>query len=421
MRLADLVYGVWALMPESLLELQSIYETHVRGDKIDIKAIEARLGRPLANEQRGYEVVNGVAVLSVQGAISPKANLMSQISGGASAQLFVRDVNAAAEDPTVKGGVLAMDTPGGNVLGIPAARDAVRNFAARKPIATHSDGVLASAGYWIGGAANRVYIADSMVQVGSIGVVFTDTDTTQAESKAGIKKTVITAGKFKRMERGADGALTEESYASLQQKADYVYSIFVGNVAEDLGVSVETVLEDMADGRVFIGQQAIDAGLVDGVSTLDALIEAMATNPAKFAQRRKAQVRPAGSPKSIGAGAALEGTSLPAEAPAPAPATPEVTTMITLETLKTEHPDVHAQAIAALIERMAADGATTGDQAAAAVLAAERGVRTAAATAHANDAPAAAPAAHAPEAAAPTAKSIAASAVALFRNAKGEK
>jgi signal peptide peptidase SppA len=419
MRLADLVYGVWALMPEQLLELQAIYATHLRGEKIDVKAIEASLGRPLANEQKGYQLVNGVAVLGVQGAISPKANLMTQISGGASAQLFVRDLNAAAEDPNVKSCVLAMDTPGGNVLGIPAARDAVRNFGARKPIVTHSDGVLASAGYWIGGAANRVYIADSMVQVGSIGVVYTHTDTSGAESKAGIKKTVVTAGKYKRLDT-VDGKLTEDAMGSLQEKADYVYSVFAGNVAEDLGVSVDTVLQHMADGRVFIGQQAIDVGLVDGVSTLDALVDAMATNPASFAPRRKAKVRgAAGHSKSIGAGAAHEGTSPQAEASAPAPANPERTPMsdaenkpLTLEALQAEHPILHTQALAAgaaaererikgvreqslpgheaLIETLAMDGTTTPAMAAMAVMAAQRTALAAAAKAHADDAPKAA-------------------------------
>ena len=56
MRLAELVYGPWAIAPSTLTELQSVYETHLRGEKIDIAALEARLGRPLANEQRSYEM-----------------------------------------------------------------------------------------------------------------------------------------------------------------------------------------------------------------------------------------------------------------------------------------------------------------------------------------------------------------------------
>jgi ClpP class serine protease len=62
----------------------------------------------------------------------------------------------------------------------------------------------------------------------------------------------------------------------LQDRADQIYSVFVGDVARQRGTSVEKVLSDMADGRVFIGQQAIDAGLADGVSTLDDLVAEVA-------------------------------------------------------------------------------------------------------------------------------------------------
>jgi ClpP class serine protease len=86
-----------------------------------------------------------------------------------------------------------------------------------------------------------------------------------------------------------------------------VYSLLVDDVARFRGVSSDAVLEHMADGRVFRGQQAIDAGLVDGVSTLDDLIEQMATKPEDFATRRKARVAASSRrSKSDGAGAALD-------------------------------------------------------------------------------------------------------------------
>ena len=53
---------------------------------------------------------------------------------------------------------------------------------------------------------------------------------------------------------------------------DYIYSVFVDEVAKHRGKSSSKVLDDMADGRIFIGEQAINAGLVDGVSTFDRLI-----------------------------------------------------------------------------------------------------------------------------------------------------
>src|SRR6185503_4608344 len=177
MRLADLVEGYWAITDPMYDEIRSIYDAHMRSEKIDVKAVEARLGRPLANERQGYSVHDGVAVIQMSGVIGPKANLFMNISGGASAQLIRSEINAAAEDPKVKSAILYADTPGGNVLGIAEGAAAWRAFAEQKPAVTFSDGMLASAGYWWGSAASRVFISGPMVNVGSIGVRTEHTDT----------------------------------------------------------------------------------------------------------------------------------------------------------------------------------------------------------------------------------------------------
>ena len=66
-----------------------------------------------------------------------------------------------------------------------------------------------------------------------------------------------------------------EGQAQLQDQVDYYCSLFVNAVASHRGFSVATVLASMADGRTFIGQQGIDAGLIDGIATLEELIVRM--------------------------------------------------------------------------------------------------------------------------------------------------
>src|SRR5690606_2867582 len=120
MKLTELLTGPWAIQPESLREIQEIYVTHLKGDKIDIAAVEARLGRPLANEQQRYTVRDGgVAVLPIEGVIAPKANLFMQVSGGTSAQMLVQQINSLAADSRVKSVIPLIDSPGGSVFGIP--------------------------------------------------------------------------------------------------------------------------------------------------------------------------------------------------------------------------------------------------------------------------------------------------------------
>jgi ClpP class serine protease len=78
----------------------------------------------------------------------------------------------------------------------------------------------------------------------------------------GMKVTEITAGKYKRIVSNAK-PLDEAGEKVLIEQADYIYGIFVNSVAGFRGVTPEKLLES-SDGKVFIGDQAIDAGLVDG-------------------------------------------------------------------------------------------------------------------------------------------------------------
>lgn len=448
MTLIELLTSPWAILPDKLGEIQAVYATHLRGEKIDIPAVEARLGRPLASEQQAYQLHAGaVGHLTLEGAIAPKANLFTQISGGVSSQMALKQVQSMHADPRVRSALIELDSPGGSVFGVPAVADAIRAMAQDKPVVTLSTGMMASAGYWWGSAANAVYISGLTDFVGSIGVVATHNYQPRG-AQAG-QTTEITAGRYKRI--ASDKApLTAEGRAYLQAQVDELYRVFVDAVATHRSVSAAQVIDRMADGRVFVGQQAIDAGLVDGVSSVDALIEQLATNPAQYAQRRRAVFAvgapaaaaalatnataaaashdsPDSSAASQPAGAAGEGAAFHADEPVPPvtsqpSTTPEGDPHMDRQTLERDHPALVAelrsefmaagaaaeldriQAVRAaalpghetLIEQFAMDGKTTGAQAALQVLAAHREKLASHASAHFADAPKAAPASVAP-------------------------
>lgn len=418
MTLLDLITGAWAIEPEKLREIQAIYATHVRGEKIDVAAIEARLGRPLSSEQQAYTVEpGGVAVLRMSGVIAPKANLFMQISGGLSTQMATKQLESAMVDARVRSIVLSLDSPGGSVIGTPEMAAAVREMSAEKPIVTHSDGAIASAAYWIGSAANAIYLSGPTVQAGSIGVVidrtFNPNSTMREES--------IVAGRYKRLVKSNE-PLSDEARAIVQADVDYVYSLFVDAVAGYRDTTAEQVLERMADGRVFRGQQAIDAGLVDGVSTLDALVESLATDPAQYSTRRKAVFAVAALP-SPSAGAAPKDKPSTREKD---PVMPDDNkTPVTRASFEQDHAPLFAQlrgefttlgatqereriqavlAVGAnlpghekLLNTLAFDGKTTAPEASMAVLQAEGASRAAAIKAHQDDAPPAAKGSATPE------------------------
>ena len=265
----------WACLPEHHATIHHLVEAWARGERVDLQDLEARRGDGLPGPVSGYEVRNGVAVIPVMGTMSPRMNLMADVSGGVSSELLVRDVKTAAADPKIKGIVLQVDSPGGAVAGTQPAAAAVMAARQRKPVFALAEGTMASAAYWLGSAAEQIYLSSGTDQVGSIGVIMRQRDTSQAKAAAGIIDTEIVAGKFKNV--GSDnGPLSDPDRAVLQDRVDQIYSVFVGDVARQRGTTVERVLSDMADGRVFIGQQAIDAGLADGVSTLDDLVAEVA-------------------------------------------------------------------------------------------------------------------------------------------------
>jgi signal peptide peptidase SppA len=277
MKILDILTSPWAIQPEKLLEIQAIYATHLRGE-MDIEAVEKRLGQPLANHRQAYVNRDGVAVIALHGVVAKRMNLFTQISGGVSTELAAGDIAAALADPAVHSIILHIDSPGGTADGTQAlARTVMAARDSGKQIVTYADGVMASAAYWIGSAAERAYIADGTTQVGSIGVVASHTDVSGMQEKAGVKTTEIYAGKYKRV-ASSYAPLSKEGKQTIQDQVDYLYAVFVDDVAAQRGVSEKTVLQNMADGRVFIGQQAIDAGLVDGVSTIEALVAELNRN-----------------------------------------------------------------------------------------------------------------------------------------------
>jgi ClpP class serine protease len=410
MNLLDFLTSPWAILPEKLIEMQAIYATHLRGDKIDLEAVEARLGRTLANEQRAYEVADGgVGVLQVMGVMSPRANMLMQISGGVSTQMLTRQVESMRDDARVRSALFVADTPGGHVQGVPALTKAMRELAAVKPTVTVVEGKLASAGYWALSACNALFIEGETELIGSLGVVARLGWDPKSDNSMTLYR-----GKYKVASANGERP-SADIIAHAEQQIDYLYQVLVGAVAENRGVGIKEVIEHMADGRVFTGQQAIDAGLVDGVSTADAMVDRLAANPDEFAQRRKAVFALGGLPE------AHEDEPVSPVANASNPTSEEGTvmpqadnnTVITRESLERDHAALFAQLRSdfmtagasaerdriaavraqslpgheALVESLAMDGRTTGPEAAAAVLAAHRVMLNAAAAAHANDAP----------------------------------
>jgi len=222
------------------------------------------------SDEELYQIVNGnTAVIQLYGVLR-KRTYYSFFYSATSYQTAETKILAALDDHRIKNIVLDIDSPGGTVDGVKGTADLVRESSKIKPITAYANGQMTSAAYWIGSAAGNV-VANETAIIGSIGVLAVHRDYSENDKKYGIKTTIITSGKYKALTH-PDQPLSKEGKEQIQGQADYFYSLFVQDIANNRGVSVETVTSEMAEGRVFIGKQALDAGLVDQIGTLETAI-----------------------------------------------------------------------------------------------------------------------------------------------------
>lgn len=279
----SLMCSPWSCTIPVFENLQKIYREHARSPKFDIKGFEKRTGMSLATHRPPYLIDSrGVAVIYVVGLIAPKANLLTRVCGAISTQWVASQIGAAITDPGVRAIVLAFDSSGGSAIGLPELAQVVFNAARIKPVVAYSDALMLAAAYWIGSAANAVYISGPAVQVGGIGSVATS----RYDPTCSVGKIDIVTGRYRhiaphRASCNADGDVYQ------QDEANRIYSVFVGAVAAYRGVPSDVVNQSMAEGQIFVGQKSISAGLADEMMPLSSLVATMASNPAAFANRRR--------------------------------------------------------------------------------------------------------------------------------------
>lgn len=261
----ELLGARWA-MPQGEVE-QLVSRVLQESFSADDRAAAAELFAEEANQPPYQMAGDGIAVIAVTGVLTKRYNLYTWWFGGTAMEHLAARLKAAENDPAVVAVVLDVDSPGGTVDGTKELADKIAAF--NKPVVAFANGLAASAAYWCACRADEI-MASSLAEVGSIGVVLRHVEYADALKDAGIKVSYITAGKYKRLANEAE-PLSDEGRDYLQAILDHIYSVFVDDVASGRKVSVETVVK-MAEGRIFIGQKALDAGLIDSLGTLEQAI-----------------------------------------------------------------------------------------------------------------------------------------------------
>ncbi len=254
----------WAILPHKLAILEEIVMRHVAGEKLDPEEVQMRIhGAKRPGERR----TGSVAVLPLFGTIFPRANLMTQVSGATSAEIFGQQFTDLVQDPEVKAIVLDVDSPGGQVGGIEELSRRIYDARGIKPIVAVANHVMDSAAYHIGSAADEVVVTPSG-EVGAIGVFAVHQDISRQLEQDGIKLTMIKEGKYK-AEGNPWEPLSEEARAAIQTDVKDAYEAFVKSVARNRGVKPEEVRDGFGEGRAVGSSRAVELGMADRIGTLD--------------------------------------------------------------------------------------------------------------------------------------------------------
>jgi protease-4 len=225
----------------------------------------SRLGQGAMPRTPG--VGDAVAVIRLDGAITGAAQDYLTTTGITPTR--VRSLlDRAASDPSIKAVVVRVNSPGGSVV---ASDEIYRAFLDyEKPVVISMGDTAASGGYYIACGGDYV-IAHPDTLTGSIGVISQFLNVEELLDKVGVEAVVITTGRFKDIGTPYRD-MTEQEKEIWRQILDQVYEDFVAVVAEARDLPLEEVRE-IADGRIFTGQQARDLGLVDDVGTRQEAID----------------------------------------------------------------------------------------------------------------------------------------------------
>ncbi|HME46069.1 MAG TPA: signal peptide peptidase SppA [Syntrophorhabdales bacterium] len=190
-----------------------------------------------------------VGVVEIEGVISESRQTMEEI---------VR----FKEDPSIKGVILRINSPGGSVGPTQEIYREVVKLKAKKKVFVSMGSVCASGGYYIAAAGEKVYANPSTI-TGSIGVIMQSVILEELLKKIGVKSNTIKAGELK--DAGTPfREMTPEERAYLDGIVKNIHEQFIKDVAAGRKMDFEKV-KTMADGRIYTGLQAKDLGLVDSI------------------------------------------------------------------------------------------------------------------------------------------------------------
>lgn len=273
-----------AMEPQAAERWYAILFRAIKGE-IELSDVRAAMGLR-SSEKAPYQVIDGVACISINGSIVRGEEDDDDYWGLCSVDGLRRKTLAAMNDAAVKCIAYDVDSPGGTVRGVNELAGIIRQARAAKPTGAYTNGMMCSAAYWLGCQADMIQCSDDSM-LGSIGVYSVMYDRSEQAKMDGIKVCVVKAGAMKGA--GTPGTpITDEQLAESQKVVNKFYGMFVDGVAQGRKIAADAA-GALADGRVYLGADAVAAKLADAVGSFDDFMGALRARSTQNPQARGLQ------------------------------------------------------------------------------------------------------------------------------------
>nr|WGD89710.1 signal peptide peptidase SppA [Bacillus subtilis] len=261
------IFGVSIIVSISM----SFFES-VKGAQMDLTS--------LTDESQEKTLENGslsskIAVLEVSGTIQDNGDSSSLLGAdGYNHRTFLKNLERAKDDKTVKGIVLKVNSPGGGVYESAEIHKKLEEIKkeTKKPIYVSMGSMAASGGYYISTAADKIFATPETL-TGSLGVIMESVNYSKLADKLGISFETIKSGAHKDI-MSPSREMTKEEKNIMQSMVDNSYEGFVDVISKGRGMPKAEV-KKIADYRVYDGRQAKKLNLVDELGFYDDTITTM--------------------------------------------------------------------------------------------------------------------------------------------------
>ena len=225
----------------------------------------------ISNKQKKLQEKNKIAIIHVEGLIvTGDIGFNTAGSGG-----IVKNINKARDDENVKGIVLRVNSPGGDVYASSMITNALEEFQSTgRPVITSMGDIAASGGVWVTTTSEEIW-AENTTLTGSIGVYGIYPDLSPLAKWMGMNYDGVSmtkSGEIYDVRRG----MNEEINKQFKGGVEKIYKDFVTRVANNRDMDFSDVLK-FAGGRIWRGDTALELGLVDKLGSLDDAINSMVT------------------------------------------------------------------------------------------------------------------------------------------------